>query len=137
MEMGTRKCRIDAMNEKLIKRIEERLAKLNISATAASKAAGLSESFIRDLKKVKSPQIESLRKLASVLQVSVSELTGDEPVRDDTPQNLFTEDQVRRAVLAVMSSQKNRHQRADYIADLVVGLLNAQALEISDSRLRA
>lgn len=67
------------MNEELLNRIEHILEEKNISATAASKAAGLGESFIRDLKRRGgSPTVENLEKLARVLDLSAHELLQSE-----------------------------------------------------------
>lgn len=60
----------------LLARIETRLTQLRISAEAASKQAGLSRDFIRNLRSGKSgsPRVDSLRKLAQSLECSLAYL---------------------------------------------------------------
>lgn len=59
------------MTKTMIDRIYERLDDLGMSASAASRAAGLGQDYIRDLKrKVGHPGAESLAKLAKALKVS-------------------------------------------------------------------
>lgn len=65
----------DSANELLVSRIEKRLAEIGTSAAAASVKAGLSNSYIRDLKRRKAnPNVASLSKLAGVLGVSTDYL---------------------------------------------------------------
>lgn len=66
----------------LKKRIRERLTALQLSARQASKDAGLSETFIKDIlnDKTKSPKYESIVALAKALSVTAEWLTeGREP----------------------------------------------------------
>lgn len=60
------------MDSKIVKRIEQRLEDLGMSAAAASVKAGFSNSYIRDLRrKAGDPKVTNLTKLAAVLEVSV------------------------------------------------------------------
>lgn len=67
------------MSDSLIERIDKRLEELRTNRTAASVAAGLGRTFIRDLARGKgaNPSIDSLRKLAVALKLSVEDLTTD------------------------------------------------------------
>jgi transcriptional regulator with XRE-family HTH domain len=58
---------------KIADRIDQRLELLGLSMRAASLAADLSESFIRDLRRNpdQSPRVEGLQKLAPVLKTNV------------------------------------------------------------------
>lgn len=62
----------------LAERVKKRLDDLDMSALAASKAAGMSESFVRDILRlrVRSPGATALATLARVLQCSVDYLLG-------------------------------------------------------------
>ena len=73
----------------LLRRIEERLTQLHLSAEAASKRAKLSRDFIRNLRSEKSisPRVESLRRLAIALECSLAFLLEiDAPARLMTPE---------------------------------------------------
>lgn len=65
------------MDKAVLSRIEKRLKELGLSASKASKNAGLGESFIRDLKRKNGhPSVKNLEKLAIALDVDVAELLG-------------------------------------------------------------
>lgn len=62
---------IRGMAESMIDRIDQRLKALDLSETAAAKAAGLSESYIRDMRRKNvNPTYKNVVKLAKVLQCS-------------------------------------------------------------------
>ena len=67
------------------KQVDKRLSELGVSAAAASREAGLSEDYIRNMRRglAKSPNIESLNKLANRLGVSLPSLLGFELAQDD------------------------------------------------------
>lgn len=66
------------MSDSLIERIDKRLEELRTNRTAASRAAGLGPTFIRDLaRKNSNPSLDSLRKLADALKLPVEDLTAD------------------------------------------------------------
>jgi len=71
------------MNDAMHKRIKERLESLGMSAAAASRKAGLSPDFIRDMmRKGARPGAENLAKLAKTLKTSPEYLLqGNEPTR--------------------------------------------------------
>lgn len=66
-------------NAPLIERIDERLAAVKLSASAASKAAGLSVTYIKDLRNRPNAwgTVAAMRSLASVLETTVEYLIGD------------------------------------------------------------
>lgn len=69
------------------KRIQERLDALNITARAASLAAGLNSHFVQNILsgKTHSPKVESLEKLAHVLQATPQWLIKGESVAESNP----------------------------------------------------
>lgn len=82
------------MLDEILTRIDRRLAKLKMSETAASIAAGKSESLIRDMRRgvtgkngVKGAKVDSLTALAPVLKTSVGWLAAGEGMEeiDDNP----------------------------------------------------
>lgn len=74
------------MNRDLIRRIDELLKMKGESRSGASVAAGLGESYIRDLERKKgSPNVEKLTRLASYLGTTLEELLStsniDQPIK--------------------------------------------------------
>lgn len=60
------------MNSDLIRRIDERLDELGMSAEGASKKAGLSRSYLRALKRGANPRTSNLVEIAKVLETTTS-----------------------------------------------------------------
>ena len=75
------------MDNKVKSRILERLEALGKSRRGASKEAGLGETAIRDLlnNDTQSPRLDTLRKLAPVLEVTVEWLTTGKGDKTDDP----------------------------------------------------
>lgn len=65
----------------MIARIDARMAALGLSPKSLSRAAGLTETYVRDLREGRStnPRLEHIRKLATALGLTLGELVGEEP----------------------------------------------------------
>lgn len=120
-------------------KLDFHLDKMEMNDTQASKEAGLGSSYIRDLRrKGGSPTAENVAKLAHVLKTTVGGLMDedDEQKPEGSPQ-FFSEDDIRSAVYGVLLSYRSTQKDPKEIAGLVIAVLNARALDVSDTKLRA
>jgi len=74
-----------ASNQSILRKINAKLKERRLSAAAASKKAGLSEDYIRNMKRglTKSANVEALSNLAEALGCSLGYLLGIEPDTHD------------------------------------------------------
>jgi transcriptional regulator with XRE-family HTH domain len=65
----------------LVARIEQRMKELGLNAKSLARAAGLAETYVRDLREGRStnPRVSHLLQLATALGLTLGELVGEEP----------------------------------------------------------
>lgn len=129
-----------ANDNKTIQRlIDQRIEELGTSRNKVQQTARVGSTYIRDLAKGNRYDSHAVTRIAQALGLSATDLMGlgAAPANDQTlPEtDYFSEDDVRRAVVAAMKGTTNRDPI--FLADLIMTFLKANALVESDSKLRA
>ena len=125
-------------NQTIADRIDARIDELGLSKQSVQRHAGVSTTYLRDLRKGKSYDMRKLTRVARALDMSVWDLAGIEnPLQIEQPpepkgnstRRFFPEDEIRRAVSEALALADKK--TPDDIADDVVTILKFRSLEIS------
>lgn len=123
-------------NKTIQRMILEKIKAEGLSQAKVQRDAGVNQTYIRDLGKGQRFDSIAVSRIAKAIGISPATLLGVEaPPTSHSPDGsdelrLYDESEIRRAVMAAIKGTANHDPK--FLADLVVTVLNARALEVSD-----